>query len=597
MSDVAKELRFLPRVGIAAALAIAFLMLAFPSKEACRKGGIQACAARALVHHPEAFVPIIAPKFVLVDWQEGPLRIEVQRAWPLMIETGWPVLRRLLIGGFAILFAGIVLSFLIPSWLARAGARGKRHERGARIVDSKTLKTLVKNLEPGGLTIASVPVPRAIEPLSFRFCGSPGSGKTQAISRLVMEFRARNNPAVVADSGGELMAGMYREGDFILNPFDSRSVEWSPFAEIRTPADTVRIVKSIIPDADGESAQWHKYSQQLLAVTIDRLCASGRDTNGWLVFFCCAAEQQEWAELCANSAASRWFSGGNERAFASVASVISTYITPLSYLTPGAGSEGFSITKFVAECRKSGAVLWLPYRSDTRPAVATLISSVLDIATAAAMAQEVDRARRLFLVVDELAALGKINSLPDALAQGRKFGLSALAGYQSISQLRNLYGEHTSKTLLACLQSQLVLSTSDFESADALSKDLGQAEVAREERSTSGRIGDSTSHTKREARTVEQTILPSEIQSLPPLQGYLRFAGNFPVARVQVPILELPRKVSPFHIKPDVFSQVERPAEPKPAAVAATVEAEVSPLLDDDEAILRALNSSEDKGC
>ena len=56
----------------------------------------------------------------------------------------------------------------------------------------------------------------------------------------------------------------YQPGDLILNPFDGRSVGWSPFAEIRSDYDCSRLAKASIPDAEGESREWHVYAQTLL---------------------------------------------------------------------------------------------------------------------------------------------------------------------------------------------------------------------------------------------------------------------------------------------------------------------------------------------
>lgn len=564
MNLVGKETQLAFRaiaVAIASVFVALYLYLGWPTTADCHAGSVAACGVLAVQRNPRVLSPLADPTSTFViDWVDGrQYRGTVGENLGPLLDQAFPLVAEIVGVSFAILLAGIVASYLAPRLLLAGGGDGKKHLRGTQIVTANRLRRRTNKDQPGGLTIAGIPIPSALEPRSFRFVGSPGSGKSQAINRMVLEFRQRGDAAVIADSGGELMQSLMLKKDLILNPFDARSVKWSPFAEIRGAHDTVRIVKSIIPDAEGQEQQWRMYAQQVLQVTIDRLRASGRAKNGWLTYICCAAPTDEWANLVQNSPAARWFEPANDRPFGSISGVITTFITPFSYLDPEAGEESFSIVRFVESARETGAVLWLPYRADSRAAVATLFSSAIDIATTAVMAMGSDRGRRLFLVMDELAALGKVNCLSDALAQGRKFGLCAIAGIQTIAQVRALYGKEGATTVLACLQNKIVLATADSESADLLSRDLGESEVAREETSTSGKIGDASSHTKRQARVVEKAVLPSEIQALPPLSGFLKLAGQYPVARIKIDVITFKKRVPPWVPREDFVTEIRRP--------------------------------------
>lgn len=546
--------------------AITYLKWAFPDREECVSGGVAAaCAVRAVADNVRLFNPLATDDFT-VEWVGGgERRVAYDPGWAWVNDAAAPRFQSMLLGAGGFLFGTILIGNVLLMAIGRHHKKAsKKHQRGAQIVAAKKLAKQTSKEVCGGLTIAGVQVPAELEPLSFRFAGSPGSGKSQCINRLALEFRRRGDPAVIADSGGELMAALARPQDTILNPFDRRSAAWSPFAEIVSIGDADRFSNSLIPEADGEDAQWNRYARQVLTATLMRLRETGRATNGWLTFFCCAADKSEWSELVAGTPAQRWFSKENERPFGSIAGIISTYITPISYLPPEAGSHSFSITKWVRSARETQAVLWLPYRPESRGALKDLIAGWIELATVTAMALEPDQSRRLWIVIDELCALGRISSLQPALAEGRKFGLSALVGYQSIAQLRQVYGPEGHRAVLSCLQSVLALRTSDFDSAEALSKDLGEAEVAREEHSRSARVGEISSNTTREARAVERVVLASEIQSLPKLRGFLKLAGDFPIAAVEIPLIRLKKTISPFIAASGVASQIVRPVEPQP---------------------------------
>jgi type IV secretory pathway TraG/TraD family ATPase VirD4 len=91
-----------------------------------------------------------------------------------------------------------------------------------------------------------------------------------------------------------------------------------------------------------------------------------------------------------------------------------------------------------------------------------------------------DRVRRRWLMLDEVASLGRVQSLSDALTKGRKYGLCSIMGLQSVSQLRDVYGKDGAQTLLSCLSSQLILRANDPETAEYASQHLGECEVLRE---------------------------------------------------------------------------------------------------------------------
>lgn len=560
---------FLQLMIIVAALAASgtYLKWAFPDREECVADGVtEACAVRAVVDNVRLFNPLATDDFT-VEWAGGgERRVAYDPGWAWVNDAAAPRFQSMLLGAGGLLFGTILIGNVLLMVVGRHHKKGaKKHQRGAEIVAAKKLAKLTATEDPGGLSIAGVPIPQVLEPLSFRFAGSPGSGKSMGINRLALQFRRRGDCAVVADAGGELMAGLACAQDVILNPFDSRSASWSPFAEIADQGDADRITRSLIPDAEGESAPWNLYARQVLTATLVRLRETGRATNGWLTFFCCAADKSEWGELVAGTPAQRWFAPENERAFGSIAAIISTFVTPISFLDPDAGRDAFSVTEWVRGAREKQSILWIPYRPDSRAAIKDLVACWIDLVAVSSMSQRPDRNRRLWLVVDELCALGKVSALAAALAEGRKFGLAAIVGYQSVSQLRQVYGIDGHRALLACLQNKVVLATADAESAEALARDLGEAEVAREEHSHSARLGEVASHSTREARTIEKVVLPSEIQDLPPLQGFMKLAGRHPIARIEIPVIELRERIAPWQPAAGVASQIVRPVEPQPA--------------------------------
>ena len=130
--------------------------------------------------------------------------------------------------------------------------------------------------------------------------------------------------------------------------------------------------------------------------------------------------------------------------------------------------------------------------------------------------------------------------LTSALTRGRKYGLSSLAALQSIAQIRDTYGKEKAQVLLSSYVSKLIMQQGSFDDAKYWSDEIGQAEVLREELSDSENQGNSStvskelshgstsgsSTSKSYRRTIETVVLPSELQRLKPLTGYLQLAGD-----------------------------------------------------------------------
>lgn len=145
--------------------------------------------------------------------------------------------------------------------LGSGGAGDDQVRRGSRVVDARTTGGKRGSVESEDVAIGGVIVPRDLEAQHFLISGTTGSGKTQVINGMLRSIRKRGNRAVIADPAGGFYARFGQANDDLINPFDKRSVKWSPFAEIRADYDCERIAKAIIPDGTGSGGEWHHYAQ------------------------------------------------------------------------------------------------------------------------------------------------------------------------------------------------------------------------------------------------------------------------------------------------------------------------------------------------
>ncbi len=378
----------------------------------------------------------------------------------------------------------------------------------------------------GTLTLAGVPLPRDAEPLHWLLAGTTGAGKTTAISELLDGIRARGDRCIVCDPNGGYVAQFGQDGDRLLNPFDSRTEHWSLFNDLRQDFDAERLAKSVVPDGHGESAAWHGYAQTLLAEVPRALVRNGETSTERLLYWASIAQAAELGQLLSGTPAAGLFDPEAAKALASTRFVLAARLAPQRYLAPGM----FSLRTWLAE--ESGS-LFLTWRADMQAALAPLMGTWVDVLANAVLSLSADPERRIWLIADELAALGPLTSLQSALTLGRKHGLCIVGGLQSTAQLDGLYGKDHATVLRSCFRNLLVLALArtDPDTCDAMSRALGEREVQRADTSRSqGTQGTSRGVSLQIAQ--ERLVLSAEIATLPNLHGYLALAGDTPVRKV-----------------------------------------------------------------
>jgi type IV secretory pathway TraG/TraD family ATPase VirD4 len=145
------------------------------------------------------------------------------------------------------------------------------------------------------------------------------------------------------------------------------------------------------------------------------------------------------------------------------------------------------------------------------------------------------------IVVDD--ALGQIDGLKDALARLRKFGGRCVLGLQSIAQVSGTYGHSEAQTIVENCGNTLILRCSASEgggTARFASQLIGEREVLREQVTQTSAGGwffnNRDSRSTSVQPVMEISVLASEIEQLPDLHGYLKFASTPWWRRVQIPL-------------------------------------------------------------
>jgi len=443
----------------------------------------------------------------------------------------------------------LAVALLVAVVLSRRSSAREAHKRGARILDGRAAQRraarvrLLRAHPP--LTIAGVAITPGDEVKHFKLIGTTGTGKSTAIRELLAAALDRGDRAVITDPDSGYLARFHdpRRGDVILNPFDSRSLQWDPFAEVREPYDAEQLASSLIPSTeDASGREWRGYARTFLAAVVRRCHEVDRRNAAELWRLIAMAPSAELRPIVANTPAQPFLEPENARMFGSIRSVAGSATAALEHVQ-AQRARTFSVRDWIGSGR---GALFLPYRASQIAALRTIIATWVRLSIFETMCSEGngDTDRRLWLIVDELDALGAIDGLKDALARLRKFGGRCVLGFQSVAQVSSTYGAGEAQTLVENCANTLILRCSASEhggTSQFASRLIGEREVAR--RSTSrGRDGGGfpggrgwrRSTNVSEQRVTEAAVLASELEQLPDLTGYLKTASSSTWLRVRL---------------------------------------------------------------
>lgn len=425
------------------------------------------------------------------------------------------------------------------------------HVRGAVL----TIKKSNSKSENAGLVLAGQEIPEDAVRRHLLVGGTTGSGKSVAaidyVEGVLERVEKDGKRAVITDSGGVLLSRFGKPDHVILNPFDDRSQAWNPYREIRNRLiDFDRIARSVVPESgERDQVKWNGYAKNILSDLMRSLDSEMIHDPVRTRELICSSDTKMLGSYLKGTPSEAFVTEANAEFFGSIKGVATQYLRTWTFLE----SDGlFSLRDWIRE--PGPGVLWLTYRDDMMESMRFLISSWLDLLVTEILSMdESDVGTRFYFLMDEIDSLGQVPTLISGLTRGRKYGLSVLGIIQSVAQLETTYGEKQSQTLRSCFASKLALAQGSALDAEYWSREIGEAERIRAEFSESdnkGRSGQAAgeiNHSKGTSasinyrRQVEKVVLPSELQRLKPLTGYMMLAGEPEVRYVEFPYRELPK--------------------------------------------------------
>jgi type IV conjugative transfer system coupling protein TraD len=436
--------------------------------------------------------------------------------------------------------------------MRQCGKRQKQTDitKGQKLVTVTELKkTLTKTKLASDLRIAGLPLVKNRELQHILVSGTTGSGKSNLFNILLPQIRSRPNKAIIVDVTGEYIAKFYNPAtDFIFNPLDKRSINWNIWQDCQHESHYEAFATSIIPSKKYQSDDiWDASSRVVLVEVLKKLAAAKEQSIKKLISIISTSKIKDLEKYLQGTAAAKIISTQGDKTTLSVLMTLTTQIAPLKLIEDS--SDNFSIRNWITSETNQNSWLFISARTDQIEALRSLLSAFSDTTLNALLSLTPDNKRRIWFIVDELAKLNKLTSLPSALAESRKYGGCIAMGIQSISQLTENYGPNLSSSIVDMCSSFFFFRSSNPQTAEWIAKILGiveQEELHEQLSYGASTIKDGVSFSKQTKS--KQLVLPIEIANLPDLTAYVKYAG-FDITKIKTEYQALPTNHLGFELK------------------------------------------------
>jgi type IV secretory pathway TraG/TraD family ATPase VirD4 len=404
--------------------------------------------------------------------------------------------------------------------------------------------------------LAKIPYPVKAEYEHTLIVGGTGSGKSVAIHGLLDTIKSRGDSAIVYDPEGEFIRAHYRESiDLIFNPFDARSVDWSPYMDLTDLTHWQSSAADLYPDPKTGDPYWtiatrsiYSYAGWLLGTTM-RARHGRNPTINELLNLLVGPHDRLYAHLKETPAANTLGEKAGPRSD-SLRSVLITGAERLSHLL--GTKENFSIRQWINDPKQKG-FLFLSAPEDLAATIKPILAHLSSLTITALLSRDPEQSKKTtWIILDEFTSLGKMDSLADSPARLRKFGGCMVIGMQQVSQIEEIYGEPKARSIVGQLRNKLILACNDPRTGEFMSDLIGKREVRRIEETTSygaNNIRDGVGLSPKD--TVEPIAMPEQIQRLATRTGYVMFSPgqqgtSFPVSLVTYPYVIRPSVAPSF---------------------------------------------------
>lgn len=334
--------------------------------------------------------------------------------------------------------------------------------------------------------------------------GGAGSGKTNVFNLTVEQLRDEetdntNDVFIVFDTKGDFQKNFWKPGDIILGngkDYRKNSARWNIFEDVL---------------ADGDNPEDYEINAREIAASLfqGRGSASqpffsnaARDIFAHIIIYFIRRAKEEPARrghLLNNKELIKFFLNADGQRYNKIFSVYKDMHGLNSYIGDGSSNQAlgvfgelksmiydcflgvfadddskgrFSMRKFVRN--KGGKAVFVEYDLAVGETMTPVYRLLIDLALKEALGRSESEEGNVYMILDELKLLPKLQHLDDALNFGRSMGVKVIAGLQTINQLYDIYGKEKGLVIAGGFATLFGFHTSDNASRQYITELFGE---------------------------------------------------------------------------------------------------------------------------
>lgn len=314
--------------------------------------------------------------------------------------------------------------------------------------------------------------------------------------------------------------------DIIYNPFDARSADWCHTYEVPVRPET--LAEALIPPPLPTDS--NPFFQTAAGVAVGEILRLARSNKQ--VYSILTKPHDEIRVLLEGTLASSYLT--DSKLAGSVFSTANNYCKFYRYMQEPRNEK---ISFYNWAYQDDPRWIFVTLKENDAPVLKPLHSMLFELMLKGLLSNQ-NRQLKTAIVIDELGALNRLDSLGRLLSESRKFLGCPFLGTQTQAQITKIYGKEETSILLQGTLSKLVLRCSDPETSETMAKIIGKHEKLIYKTNVSNTAPNLKSLGSKTKTTVQDyqesyAIMPSEIQNLPDMSGYFKTGGLCSAVEIQ----------------------------------------------------------------
>ncbi len=321
--------------------------------------------------------------------------------------------------------------------------------------------------------------------------GSIGSGKTNLLYHIVNAIIKKisvNDIVIFFDSKGDFLNKFYRSGDYVVGNHSQYSryplSKWNLYRELSVTGtisreDAIREIATALFKKRIDTAKDPTFAsgaRDIFAALIEAQFRykHSEQNNASLRKFMGQLDIKKIKEYVDRYADLHWI---NMYMHSEGSATTQSFLSPLGSVvhdvfTAHFAEEGdFSIREALQ--KRGGKSIFLEYDIVNSNLIDTVYTVLLDLASKEALGNEED-GRYVYFVLDEFPLIPKLNYIDNLLNFGRSRGVRVIAGIQNINQVKSVYGDSLSTSILSGFSTHIAFRLFDEESRKFVSERHGR---------------------------------------------------------------------------------------------------------------------------